>query len=197
VTIGEEARVLVEDDSPNRVVVSEEQMNVVRLIADATENRVKIGVTGIQGPAGTQIITGSGDPSNSIGRIGDFYYDQPNGNLWGPKTAAGWGTEYIALASFVSLDEVTDVDAPAPQEQDVLMYDEATNTWRNQRIRHRHDQPAPSDEWVIAHGLNTKPAAVAIFDTSNTMVFGDVDHVDENNLVIRFSAPFAGTAYLT
>lgn len=181
-----EVRVLVSDDGANRVLVSEELQNVIDVIT-----------TGAQGPAGTQIITGDGPPSNSIGRIGDFYFDKPAGNLYGPKTASGWGTDFVPLGAYLTLDELTDVVAPTPAEQDVLMYDEATNTWKNQRIRHRHDQPVPSDEWIIPHGLNTKPAAVAVFDTSNTMVFGDVDHVDENNLVIRFSAAFAGTAYLT
>lgn len=182
----EEIRVVVADDYANRVLVSEELQNVIDVIT-----------TGVQGPAGTQIITGEAPPSNAIGRIGDFYFDKPAGNLYGPKTASGWGTDFVPLGAYLTLDELTDVVAPAPAEQDVLMYDEATNTWKNQRIRHRHDQAVPSDEWTIPHGLNTKPAAVAIFDTSNTMVFGDVDHVDENNLVIRFSASFAGTAYLT
>jgi hypothetical protein len=179
-------RITVTDEIVNRVVVTEEQQNVIRVLT-----------TGLPGPAGTQIITGQGNPSNSIGRIGDFFFDQQNGNLWGPKLANGWGTDYIALAAYITLEELTDVSVGTAADQEVLMYEESSNTWTAQRIRHRHDQSVPSDEWIIAHGLNTKPAAVSVFDTSNTMVFGDVDHVNENNLVIRFSLPFAGVAYLT
>lgn len=179
-------RITVTDETVNRVVVTEELQNVIRVLT-----------TGLPGPAGTQIISGDGDPSNSIGRIGDYFFDRTNRNLWGPKTAAGW-VDYIALSvDQFQLDDLGDVSVPDPSDQEVLMYEQASSTWISQKIRHRHDQGIPSDEWQIAHGLNAKPAAVAVFDTSNTMVFGDVEHINDNNLVIRFSLPFAGVAYLT
>jgi hypothetical protein len=179
-------RITVTDEIVNRVVVTEEQQNVIRVLT-----------SGLPGPAGTQIITGTGVPSNSIGRLGDFFFDQTNSNLYGPKTAGGWGS-YITLASnLLHLDGLEDVDVAGAVDQEVLMYEESTETWVAQKIRHRHDQGTPSDTWTISHGLKTKPAAVAVFDTSNTMVYGDVDHTNENNLVLRFSLPFAGVAYLT
>jgi hypothetical protein len=178
-------RITVTDEIVNRVVVTEEQQNVIRVLT-----------SGLPGPPGTQIITGTGIPSNSIGRLGDFFFDQTNGYLYGPKTAGGWGG-YIPLSAFAPLDDLEDVDTAGVVDQEVLMYEESTETWVAQKIRHRHDQGTPSDTWTIAHGLKTKPAAVAVFDTSNTMVYGDVDHTNENNLVLRFSLPFAGVAYLT
>lgn len=182
----EEFRVVVVDDYANKIVISEEVQNVVNVLT-----------TGTQGPAGTQIIDGEGTPSNSIGRIGDYFFDRPEGRLYGPKTALGWGNTYIELLTYLGLDDLTDVDATEPTEQDVLMYEDSTNTWKNQRIRYRHDQGTPSDVWTVNHGLKTKPAAIAIFDTSDTMVFGNVNHVNENQVVLSFSAAFAGVAYLT
>jgi hypothetical protein len=179
-------RITVTDEVVNRVVVTEEQQNVIRVLT-----------SGLPGPPGTQIITGTGVPSNSIGRIGDFFFNQAASNLYGPKTAGGWGGFITLSASQFNLDNIEDVVVPSPDDQEVLMYEESTETWVAQKIRHRHDQGTPSDTWTIAHGLKTKPAAVAVFDTSNTMVYGDVDHTNENNLVLRFSLPFAGVAYLT
>jgi len=179
-------RITVTDEVVNRVIVTEEQQNVIRVLT-----------SGLPGPAGTQIITGTGVPSNSIGRIGDFFFDEGNGYLYGPKTAGGWGTSYIPLSAFAPLDDLEDVNTTGVVDQEVLMYEESTETWVAQKIRHRHDQGTPSDTWTISHGLKTKPAAVAVFDTSNTMVYGDIDHTNENNLVLRFSLPFAGVAYLT
>jgi hypothetical protein len=179
-------RITVTDEIVNRVVVTEEQQNVIRVLT-----------AGLPGPAGTQIITGTGVPSNSIGRIGDFFFNEELGFLYGPKTASGWGTNYIPLSASSPLNDLSDVDTVGKADQEVLMYEESTETWVSQKIRHRHDQGTPSATWTISHGLKTKPAAVAVFDTSNTMVFGDVDHTNENNLVITFSLPFAGVAYLT
>jgi hypothetical protein len=42
-------------------------------------------MTGSTGQTGTQILSGSGAPSSSIGRVGDFYIDLLNGVFYGPK----------------------------------------------------------------------------------------------------------------
>jgi len=58
------------------------------------------GVQGEQGPAGPQgipgaegsvIYSGSTTPSAAIGKDGDYYLDMTTGNLYGPRTDAGWG----------------------------------------------------------------------------------------------------------
>jgi hypothetical protein len=43
------------------------------------------GVQGETGPTGTMIFSGSGAPSLSTGRSGDFYIDLLNGIFYGPK----------------------------------------------------------------------------------------------------------------
>jgi len=195
IVVGQEvSNVYISADTTNLVEVTDSSQNLV-VVSQELQNVINVVTRGMQGPAGTQIIDGEGVPSNSIGRIGDYFFDRPNGRLYGPKTTLGWGETYIEIAA--TLNGLTDVDAETPADQDVLMYRDATDTWVNQRIRYRHEQPVPSDEWTVNHGLSTKPAAVSVFDTSQEMVFGEVDHVNESQLVLRFSAAFAGVAYLT
>lgn len=58
-----------------------------------------------------------------------------------------------------------------------------------------HDQGIPSQVWTINHGLNKYPSVTAV-DTASSVVFGQVDYVDKNNLTITFNASFSGEAYL-
>lgn len=49
----------------------------------------------LQGPSGddgNEILSGSGTPSGTLGREGDYYLDKDNYNLYGPKSSSGWGT---------------------------------------------------------------------------------------------------------
>jgi hypothetical protein len=56
-------------------------------------------------------------------------------------------------------------------------------------------QTVPAAVWVINHGLNTFPD-VSIKDPLNQEMFGQVDHIDDQNLTITFGSPVTGTAYL-
>ena len=49
--------------------------------------------------------------------------------------------------------------------------------------------------WSIEHNLSRFPA-VQVVDTAGSVVIGDIQYIDQNNITITFSAPFAGTAYL-
>jgi hypothetical protein len=51
-----------------------------------------IAITGSPGAAGSQIYSGSGAPPATLGNNGDYYLDSTSYNLYGPKTASGWGT---------------------------------------------------------------------------------------------------------
>ena len=62
--------------------------------AGATGAAGAAGATGPTGPAGANgstILTGSGAPASLLGAIGDYYLDTVTANLYGPKTALGWG----------------------------------------------------------------------------------------------------------
>lgn len=52
----------------------------------------KNGKDGKDGQAGSQILSGNSKPASSIGNTGDYYWDVSTYTLYGPKTAAGWGS---------------------------------------------------------------------------------------------------------
>jgi hypothetical protein len=54
---------------------------------------------------------------------------------------------------------------------------------------------APAAVWTIVHNLNKYPN-VAVVDSAGNWVIGDVAYVSGSILTVRFSAAFAGTAYL-
>jgi hypothetical protein len=57
------------------------------------------------------------------------------------------------------------------------------------------EQPTAMVKWEVQHNLNRFPS-VTVVDGTNTMVLADVKYVDENNIVINFSKPFSGKAFL-
>ena len=58
-----------------------------------------------------------------------------------------------------------------------------------------HRQRAASTEWHVMHELEKYPS-VSVVDSGGSVVLGSVQYVDLNNVVIIFSVPFSGTAYL-
>lgn len=59
---------------------------------------------------------------------------------------------------------------------------------------YRHVQSVATDEWVVHHGLGFIPN-VTVVDSSGRTVIGAIEHIDENELVVRFNAPFGGTIH--
>ncbi|WP_257668534.1 hypothetical protein [Parapedobacter tibetensis] len=67
------------------------------------------GATGAQGAAGangSKILSGTSTPSTGVGVAGDYYLNRTTYQLYGPKTAAGWGTP-------ISLQGATGPQGPA------------------------------------------------------------------------------------
>lgn len=56
-------------------------------------------------------------------------------------------------------------------------------------------QGIPSTKWIIAHNLKRYPVPF-IQDSANSVVEGDVEYVNSNELVLTFSSAFSGIAYL-
>lgn len=50
------------------------------------------GAAGANGANGSKILSGTGAPAAGIGVAGDFYFDRAAATMYGPKTAASWGT---------------------------------------------------------------------------------------------------------
>jgi len=58
-----------------------------------------------------------------------------------------------------------------------------------------YTQVSPSVTWNIQHNLNKFPS-ITVIDTLDTVVIGQYNYTDNNNVTLTFSAGFAGKAYL-
>ena len=56
-------------------------------------------------------------------------------------------------------------------------------------------QGVPSTTWNIQHNLAKFPS-ITVIDTGNTVVTGEYNYINNNNVTLTFSAAFAGKAYL-
>lgn len=57
-----------------------------------------------------------------------------------------------------------------------------------------HTQSVPSSEWTVQHNLGKK-SSVTVVDSADTVVFGEVEYIDLNNVTITFNGAFSGKAY--
>ena len=56
-------------------------------------------------------------------------------------------------------------------------------------------QMTPSDEWQIEHPLKKFPS-VTVVDSAGSVVIGDIEYIDDANIIITFQSAFSGKAYL-
>lgn len=159
----------------NVIFVEENDVSVVPVDAKVEVNvcenvaEVLVGTTGPQGPRGTQVLSGTTNPSPVIGLIGDQYINTNTGYLFGPKTESGWGSG-VVLGSGLGLDDVA----------------------------YTHYQTVASTTWGILqinHNLQFIPN-VTVVDLSGNVIEGDCQYIS-GNIVITFSQAIAGLAYLS
>lgn len=62
-------------------------------------------------------------------------------------------------------------------------------------ISYLHNQLQSSKEWIINHNLEKYPS-VTVVDSAGTIVVGEVNYLNENQVIITFSGAFSGKAYL-
>jgi len=80
-----------------------------------SNNEVIVATSGYQGAKGSQILTGNGAPSSSLGLQGDFYIDKSSYYVYGPKISnTQWDyTPAISLAGTNGKSFLTGSGAPA------------------------------------------------------------------------------------
>lgn len=83
------------------------------------------------------------------------------------------------------------VNQDAPNQVVVRMASAGSNT-----RRYTHTQGTVSSTWTINHTLGGFPS-VSVVDSAKTVVIGEVQYVSSSQVVVTFSAPFSGYAYLT
>lgn len=57
------------------------------------------------------------------------------------------------------------------------------------------DQNVASATWTITHNLRAY-LPVTVLDSTGATVEGDIQYVSINQVIVRFAAPFGGTAYV-
>ena len=96
----------------------------------------RVEIKGERGERGNLILSGIGVPDASQGTIGDYYLDLSTANLYGAKTAKGWGTPISlkGLKGDAGADGANGTngqdgkDAPVPQIKNGFWYIGKTNT---------------------------------------------------------------------
>ena len=61
---------------------------------------------------------------------------------------------------------------------------------------YRHVQAVPSSVWTVVHNLDFEPN-VTVIDSAGSVVEGDTQYVDDNTLILTFTASFGGRATLS
>jgi hypothetical protein len=138
-----------------------------------TENNPLV-VVRASGSPGRTIISGEGNPSNSLGVPGDFYFDTITTRFWGPKSSTSdtWSVE----DSFVLDKQVS------------YMY-----SWEMSQIT------GPVNgvySVVINHNLLFNPN-VSVKSSSGDMLETGIDYNSTSRLTLTMAQPFSGTAYLS
>ena len=101
---------------------------------------------------------------------------------------------YTAVGGFDTLN-LTNLAGNGVLE-DKAVYDFAVFTLSSQGApTFEFDQGVPATTWNITHNLGKFPS-ITVIDTGDTVVTGEYTYTDNNNVVLNFSAAFAGKAYL-
>jgi hypothetical protein len=59
-----------------------------------------------------------------------------------------------------------------------------------------HTQATASAAWSVAHNLGRRPPSISVLDSAGSICLFECQHIDTNNLVLRFGYAFSGTAIM-
>ena len=96
--------------------------------------------------------------------------------IWQPQPAYG-----------IEIPDITTVVEPAPIVINELPFPS---------VAFAYTQQTPSSSWIIKHNLNFHPN-VTVVDSAGTIVEGEIQYTDMNNLTLTFASAFSGNAYLS
>lgn len=138
-----------------------------------TENNPLV-VVRASGAPGRTIISGEGDPSNSLGVPGDFYFDKLTTRFWGPKDS---NTNTWNINNSFILDK-----------QIAL-----THSWELAQVT------GPADgvySVEIVHNLGFHPN-VTVKSSSGDILETGIVYNSLNIITLTMAQPFSGTAHLS
>jgi hypothetical protein len=147
------------------------------------------GATGVQGAGGVQGATGAG-VQGATGTQG----------ATGVQGAAGTsGAQGIqgATGGGVSAQDVSDAIAASALGTTDDLSEGSTNLYfTKQRVSYEYTKSTTSTTWEITHNLGFYPNVV-VQDSGGTIYEGEISYLTVNSLVLTFSTPISGKAYLS
>jgi len=117
-----------------------------------------------------------------------------DGNQWDQVSLSDTQLGQIAEAFNKTVVDI-EITANTTTRTITLTYRDGFNISDSFEFSYIHNQTVASTTWNVTHNLNKFPS-VSIVDSANTEVIGEVEHINSNNLVIKFSAAFSGKAYI-
>jgi hypothetical protein len=94
----------------------------------------------------------------------------------------------------VTAEEIEAVVEVTVSETSVEVFDGIGIAATGADATYRHVQSSASAVWTVNHNLG-KRVSVSIADSAGDQVWGKVNYVSNNRVVITFSAAFSGEAY--
>lgn len=81
----------------------------------------------------------------------------------------------------------------------VLKDGTANNNWKvfnagGSSTAYTHEQGIASSTWLIQHDLNKKPS-ITVCDSTDTVVTGEIQYIDNNRALVTFKVAIKGVAY--
>ena len=138
-----------------------------------TENKPLV-VVRASGAPGRTIISGEGNPANTLGVPGDFYFDIDTTRFWGPKNDQ---TNTWNINNSFILDKQISLTYP---------WEMAQITGPVQGIY----------SLIINHNLGFHPN-VTVKSSAGDILETGIDYNSINQITLTMAQPFSGTAYLS
>lgn len=105
------------------------------------------------------------------------------------------GVIAVRINTGFKIEELHNVQVSSASNNDAIIYDSASGVWQNKQLSYTHIQSSASSVWTITHNLNKFPS-VTVVDSANNLAIGSVEYVTASQLIVYFSSPFSGKAYL-
>ena len=144
---------------------------------------------------GLEYIGGNGDIAiDHYYTLVNFYLEKGDGKV---ETVNTNSTDFINTTPTqpTTGEVVITASLSATGTPDNTKFLRGDNTWAEADKNYVHDQGVPNQVWTISHGLEKLPAVVVV-DTAQSVVVGQIEYIDLNNITITFNSSFSGEAYL-
>lgn len=162
------------------VGVNPENNNIVFIFDDGTKAEAEVDLPQI-------INRHCADDFPRVGKEKAIYLADDGIYKWDAKDE-----DYIKISGIYTAE---DFQADWNEEDETSPHFIRNKPTINEDKHYLHEQKTASDEWIIKHDLHKYPS-VSIVDSAGSMVMGDVLYNSPDQVTLRFSAPFSGSAYL-